>query len=102
MEYTISKVAELLKINEETVRRWCRNGKIIAHKDSKKQGYVISENDLQEFVNRNPKYATLFEVSLEPSEDIDDMFCSLTELIRRRDELNERMRKIQELLKGAP
>lgn len=96
--YTVKDVAELLDVTEENVRRWCRSGRLIATKDSKKNGFKISRQDLVEFASRIPRYA--IRLDMKPV-DTDDMFCSLAELIRQRDELNERISKIQDLLRGG-
>ena len=58
--YTISKLANMLCVNEETVRRWVRSGKLKpVYINSKKEGYVITETQLGEFLDQNPKYAKL-------------------------------------------
>ena len=101
MLYTVSAVAELLCVDEETVRRWCRDGKLNALIDSKKKGWFITEYDLQEFVRDHPKYESRLYTHVEPPIDIDDMILSLADLIRQRDELNERINKIELLLKGG-
>ena len=51
------QVAELLDVNEETVRRWIRDGKLSAEKSSNKQGNVITESALLEFAKKAPIYA---------------------------------------------
>jgi len=51
MEYfTIKEVAEELSTNEETVRRWIRNGKLQATRRASKLGYLISSDDLKSFL----------------------------------------------------
>ena len=55
--YTVSQIADLLKTNPETVRRWIRDGKLKASKDSNKTGNVVTENDLERFLKKSPKYA---------------------------------------------
>jgi excisionase family DNA binding protein len=54
--YNTKEIAELLNINEETVRRWIRSGKLKAERSSKKQGNVVYEEDLFEFISDKPKY----------------------------------------------
>jgi len=48
---SVKTVAELLQTNEETVRRWIRDGKLKAEISSKKKGYSISAAQLAEFLN---------------------------------------------------
>lgn len=55
--YSVKQVADLLKTNPETVRRWIRSGKLAAQQDSRKGGNIIYESALQEFVKSTPKYA---------------------------------------------
>ena len=47
------KRLKALKItsNEESVRRWLRTGKLKGYQNSKKQGWIIREEDLQQFIN---------------------------------------------------
>lgn len=58
--YNVKDVAKLLGTSEETVRRWIRSGKLKASMDSRKEGSVITEAMLKEFVKTTPKYATAF------------------------------------------
>lgn len=55
--YSVKQVADMLKTNPETVRRWIRSGKLIAQQDSRKGGNIIYESALREFVKTTPKYA---------------------------------------------
>lgn len=51
MEYlTTADVAEILKVNVETVRRWIRDNEI-SYIDIGK-GYRISEDDLEQFIKK--------------------------------------------------
>ena len=58
--YTVKEVAKMMNTSEETVRRWIRSGKLKASMDSRKEGSVITEAMLKEFVKTTPKYATAF------------------------------------------
>ncbi len=57
--YTVSDIAEKLKTNPETVRRWIRQGKLIAEQSSRKGGNRISEQNLNKFLKDTPKYASI-------------------------------------------
>ena len=57
--YTVNQVAQILKTNPETVRRWIRTGKLQATQNSKKDGNIISEQALVRFLEAKPKYATI-------------------------------------------
>ena len=56
--YSVKEVAELLKANPETVRRWIRDGKLEAAMESKKTGHVIHEAALRQFLQNSPRYAS--------------------------------------------
>lgn len=62
--YTVKQVSQLLKTNEETVRRWIRSGKLPATLVSKKGGHTITADSLKEFVKQTPKYAPILAASL--------------------------------------
>ena len=65
--YTVKQVSQLLKTNEETVRRWIRSGKLPATLASKKGGNTISADALNNFVKETPKYAPILAASLATS-----------------------------------
>ena len=55
--FTISEVASIFSVSEETIRRWIKSGRLRASIDSKKEGYKVAEKDLKEFVEtQKPKY----------------------------------------------
>lgn len=55
--YSVKEIAELLKTNPETVRRWIRSGKLEAIQDSRKEGNVVTQAMLDSFLKTTPKYA---------------------------------------------
>jgi uncharacterized protein YjcR len=57
--YNVKQIADMLNTQPETVRRWIRSGKLYAEKASRKEGNVVTENDLNEFLKSSPKYAAL-------------------------------------------
>jgi uncharacterized protein YjcR len=57
--YNVKQIADMLNTQPETVRRWIRSGKLYAEKASRKDGNVVTENDLNEFLKSSPKYAAL-------------------------------------------
>ena len=58
------QVADILKTNPETVRRWIRSGKLKAEKTSNKTGNVILESSLENFGKIMPKYNQLIANNL--------------------------------------
>lgn len=55
--YTVKQIAEMLDTNPETVRRWIRDKKLNAVQSSRKDGNIITEEELQHFLKKSPKYA---------------------------------------------
>lgn len=56
--YTVKEIADTLKTNPETVRRWIRSGKLASTMTSTKSGNVVTEEALNKFIRETPKYAT--------------------------------------------
>ena len=56
--YTVKEIADTLKTNPETVRRWIRSGKLISTMTSTKSGNVITEESFNNFIKATPKYAS--------------------------------------------
>ncbi len=56
---SVKTVAELLQTNEETVRRWIRDGKLQAEISSKKKGYTISAKQLAKFLTSTPSAGSI-------------------------------------------
>lgn len=54
--YTVKDISNMVHANPETVRRWIRTGKLKASKSSRKDGNVVQEKDLFDFLSRTPKY----------------------------------------------
>lgn len=100
-KYSVTEIANLLNINEETVRRWIRFDGLKATQTSKKIGNVIDERDLFEYIQtKKPKYRKMICL---PEYQVDDTYSKklydlLTHLIDERDQLNDRINKIQALL----
>ena len=55
--YSVKQIAEMLNTNPETVRRWIRDKKLSAEQSSRKDGNIITEEELQRFLKATPKYA---------------------------------------------
>jgi excisionase family DNA binding protein len=50
---TTKEISELLKVSEETVRRWIRGGELTASLDGK--SYVVKAEDLEKFIREKAK-----------------------------------------------
>ena len=100
--YNVAEIAKLLNVNKETVRRWIRSGQLKSTKKSKKDGNVVDEVDLFEFVQTKPKYRNMVGV---PELQISNTYISeelnylLNDLIYERDKLNDEINKIQKIIK---
>lgn len=97
--YSVEAIALLLNVNNETVRRWVRSGKLKASMTSKKSGYIIEERDLNEFLNnakRNRKCSYCEDAYTER------LRFELKRLTQELDALNEAIARIKTLLNEEP
>ena len=100
--YNVAEIAKLLNVNKETVRRWIRSGQLKSTKKSKKDGNVIDELDLFEFVQTKPKYRNMVgvpELQISNTYISEELNCLLNDLIYERDKLNDEINKIQKIIK---
>jgi excisionase family DNA binding protein len=49
---TVEQVSERLQVNEQTIRRWLREGELHGVSFGGRTGWRISEEDLREFLDR--------------------------------------------------
>lgn len=68
--FTVKQVAKMLCVDPETVRRWIRQGKLVAVQESRKDGNVISTEALDKFCRKYPKYAVNRENKEEQNYEI--------------------------------
>ena len=64
--YTVKQIAEMLDTNQETVRRWIREKKLVAVQASRKDGNVVAEEEFQRFIATTPKYASRLAATVIP------------------------------------
>jgi predicted site-specific integrase-resolvase len=94
----------MLKVDEETVRRWVRNGKLKGELNrSKKGGFKIKASDLDEFIQNHPKYQ-IVELTGSNAEayalaDLDQRIFELEELITKMKFNLEELMEIRNMLK---
>lgn len=104
--YSTKQIACMLKVDEETVRRWVRTTKLKGDLNrSKKEGFKIKESDLDVFIQNHPKYqrveltgsnaetfalANLDQRIFELEELITNLKYNLGELMEIRDMLKKR------------
>ena len=62
MKYTVKELSILLDVSEEQIRRWIRSGVLNATLHSKKEGYVIEQDDFSTFLDGcGSKYKTILQ-----------------------------------------
>ncbi|MBB6630670.1 MULTISPECIES: helix-turn-helix domain-containing protein [Clostridium] len=54
--YSVKQIADLLETNPETVRRWIRDGRLTAVQASRKDGNIVTDDELKRFLRATPKY----------------------------------------------
>ena len=62
--YTVKEIAEMLHINQETVRRWIRDGKLQAERGVGRQGSKVEESVLKEFLEKNKNFSTATSIGV--------------------------------------
>lgn len=72
--YNVREIAEMLRTNPETVRRWYRTGQLNANKTTKKDGLWFSREAIDAFLAEHPKYALKVTDSFESNEF--ETFCA--------------------------
>ena len=100
--YGVAEIAKLLNVNKETVRRWIRSGQLKSTQKSKRDGNVIDELDLFEFVQTKPKYRNMVgvpEVQISNTYISEELNYLLNDLIYERDKLNDEINKVQKIIK---
>lgn len=51
---TVAEICERLRVHEETVRRWLREGKLPGRAFGGRTGYRVRESDLEAFLSQEP------------------------------------------------
>lgn len=64
--YSVKEIAEMLSIDQETVRRWIRDKKLKADTPSRKEGSQVKE-DLYKYHSSTTKYAGKAAVMAAPT-----------------------------------
>lgn len=55
--YSVKEIADMLSVDQETVRRWIRDKKLKADTPSRKEGSQVKEEDLYKYLSSTAKYA---------------------------------------------
>lgn len=64
--YSVAEISEMLGTNQETVRRWIRNGELEAVQDSRKEGNKVGTDELGRFLSLRPRYAKVAALAFSP------------------------------------
>ena len=99
--YNTKEIADLLGVDNETVRRWIRSGELKAEQSSRKQGNVVYEKDLFDFISDKPKYRKMVSSNIQPINKIFLLNDLLNDLIIQRDLLNDYITKVQSLIEES-
>lgn len=62
--YTVKELADLLQIEQTTVRRWIKSGKLKSEKSPEKNLSIITEKELNNFLKESPKYTSIITAAL--------------------------------------
>lgn len=83
IEFSVRQIAQALSTSEETVRRWIRDGQLLATSNSKKQGHKVTAENLCHFLDSNPKYRTEnVQVLLDTGQTDSERFYSQVPVLR--------------------
>ena len=96
--YNTKEIADLFGVDNETVRRWIRSGELKAEKSSRKQGNIVYEKDLFDFISDKPKYKKMVSSKIQPINNTFLLNDLLNDLIIQRDLLNSYIAKVQTLI----
>ena len=91
--YSVIDISFSLNVDPETVRRWIRNGKLRGHMFSRKEGYLVSEEDFEAFLKTHLKRRKLvtkdaYIVLDKCSSQMDNMF-NYGYMLGKRDAMKE-------------
>ena len=60
---TVADIGEELRVHEQTVRRWIREGQLRAYNFGGKTGYRIKEEDFEEFLEGRAEVPQLGKIA---------------------------------------
>lgn len=94
--YSVTDISKEFDVCEETVRRWIRSGKLKATLIAKKDGYFVTEKNLNDFISDFPY--KVYKSSIKPKNAlIKKLKREIDELKKKVDELEK---QINDLSKG--
>lgn len=56
--FTVTQIADMLQVHEQTVRRWLRDGDLHGRNFGGKTGYRVRSSELQRFLDSDPATKT--------------------------------------------
>lgn len=71
--YSVTDISKKLDVCEETVRRWIKSGKLKAILNYRRDGYLVTEKDLNKFItNRKEELSGYSVMDISKEFDVDD------------------------------
>lgn len=97
--YTVKNVSLILNRDPRSIRRLIRAGKLKGNKNSRKEGYYVTKDDLIDFVSKHPSYRSAMYISeFEKSGENFNNQGYVEELKRTISHLKEDIYKLENIL----
>ena len=97
--YTVKDVSLILNRDPRSIRRLIRAGKLKGNKDSRKEGYYVTKDDLIDFVSKHTSYRSArYILEFEKSGDNFNNQGYVEELKRTIWQLKEDIYKLENIL----
>lgn len=97
--YTVKDVSFILNRDPEVIRRLIRTGKLKGNKNSKKEGFRVTKDDLIDFVSKHPSYRSDMYISeFEKSGENFNNSGYVEELKRTISQLKEDIYRLEQIL----
>ena len=95
--YNVHEVAELLHVHPESVRRWCRTGRLKCDYDGcRRHGFTIRESDLEDFMESKRKYsATAENDKIARQAELNGLYAELETYVQHRDFVDAHIKRIE-------
>ena len=97
--YTVKNVSLILNRDPRSIRRLIRAGKLKGNKNSRKDGYCVTKDDLIDFVSKHPSYRSArYILEFEKSGENFNNQGYVEELKRTISQLKEDIYKLENIL----
>ena len=97
--YTVKDVSLILNRDPRSIRRLIRAGKLKRNKNSRKEGYYVTKDDLIDFVSKHPSYRSArYILEFEKSGENFNNQGYIEELKRTISQLKDDIYKLENIL----